>query len=214
VVAAEVRHLSQRSTQASGEIRDLVTGAVEMSKSGGQKANAAGDIMDQIVASSQQVAHLMKEIANTLLQQSQGVTEVSKAVEQLDAVTQQNAALVEETSVASESLKDSATNLIDVVRAFTLDETTADRLGESQRQGPSIMEQARERLRKTKERATQQHKKAPRGFAAGQGASRHEQAAEDLYHTDHSQEHHALRALEHRKEEEPRQDGDEGWDGF
>ena len=214
VVAAEVRHLSQRSTQASGEIRDLVTGAVEMSKAGGQKANAAGDIMDQIVASSQQVAHLMKEIADTLVQQSQGVTEVSKAVEQLDAVTQQNAALVEETSVASESLKDSASNLIDVVRAFTLDETTADRLGESQRRGPSIMDQARERLRKTKERAAQQHK-ASRGFAAGQSASRHEQAAEDLYHADQSPEHHALRALEHRKEDDSRQEHkEENWDGF
>jgi methyl-accepting chemotaxis protein len=212
VVAAEVRHLSQRSSQASGEIRDLVTGAVEMSRSGGQKANAAGDIMDQIVASSQQVAHLMKEIADTLIQQSQGVTEVSKAVEQLDAVTQQNAALVEETSVASESLKDSATNLIDVVRAFTLDEDTAAQLGDRQRQGPSLMDQARERLRKTKEQATPQRRKGSRSFGSGQAATRSMETAEDLYHADQDQERGAVRALEHRKDD--RQEQDESWEGF
>ncbi len=219
VVAAEVRHLSQRSSQASGEIRDLVTGAVELSKVGGQKAITAGDFMNQIVASSQQVAHLMQEIANTLVQQSLGVTEVSRAVEQLDAVTQQNAALVEETSVASESLKDSATNLISLVRAFTMDENMTDNLGEQRLHGLSLMDQARERLRKTTEQsAPQQRWRSPQGSATHQAAASHQESAEEDLHraAEEIQKPKTLRALEHRKEEGRRQkkQDDEGWEGF
>ena len=210
VVAAEVRHLSQRSSQASGEIRELVTGAVELSKEGGQKAITAGDFMTQIVASSQQVAQLMQEIANTLVQQSMGVTEVSKAVEQLDAVTQQNAALVEETSVASASLKDSANNLINLVRAFTIDDTMTDQPSD-QHHGPSIMEQARERLRKTPAPSSPRPQRRPSPSSASpQAAALHqEESAEEPHQAaEETRKPKTLRALEHRKEQ------DDDWEGF
>ncbi len=118
VVASEVRSLAGRSADAAKEIKTLITASVERIEVGARQVNEAGTSMDAIVAQVQRVTQLIGEISNATTEQSSGISQVGDAVNQLDQVTQQNAALVEESAAAAESLKYQAAQLADVVSVF------------------------------------------------------------------------------------------------
>jgi methyl-accepting chemotaxis protein len=118
VVAGEVRTLAQRSANAAKEIKTLISESVSKVETGATLVNEAGQQMQGIVTQVQRVTDLIAEIAAATHEQSSGIGQVSDAVSQLDQVTQQNAALVEESAAASESLKHQAQALANVVAVF------------------------------------------------------------------------------------------------
>ncbi len=118
VVAGEVRVLAQRSAQAAKEIKDLITTSVDRVGQGTVLADKAGATMADIVQAVQRVTAIMSEIASASTEQSDGVAAVGNAVTQLDQVTQQNAALVEESAAAAASLKQQARLMVDAVSVF------------------------------------------------------------------------------------------------
>jgi methyl-accepting chemotaxis protein len=120
VVAGEVRSLAQRSAEAAREIKSLIGASVEKVDSGSRLVADAGSTMGEIVASVQRVSDIIAEISAAATEQSQGIGQVNGTVASLDQMTQQNAALVEQSSAAAESLKEQAARLGDVVRRFTL----------------------------------------------------------------------------------------------
>ena len=120
VVASEVRSLAQRSANAAKEIKGLINASVEKVDSGSRLVADAGQTMSEIVGSVQRVTDIIGEITAAASEQSDGIGQVNTAVTQLDQMTQQNAALVEESAAAAESLKDQAQRLADVVSVFKL----------------------------------------------------------------------------------------------
>jgi methyl-accepting chemotaxis protein len=120
VVASEVRSLAQRSAEAAKEISTLIGRSVEQVEQGTVLVDQAGKTMGNIVGSVQRVSAIVGEIATACAEQSLGVQQVSEAVSQMDQATQQNAALVEESAAAAESLKEQALQLVKVVSAFKL----------------------------------------------------------------------------------------------
>ncbi|WP_377155020.1 methyl-accepting chemotaxis protein [Roseateles sp. UC29_93] len=120
VVASEVRTLAQRAGTAAKEIRVLIGENVGRVETGSRLVEGAGSTMDEIVRQIREVALLIAEIDTATGQQSLGIGEVSKAVNVLDQVTQQNAALVEESAAAADSLSQQARRLTEVVGAFKL----------------------------------------------------------------------------------------------
>ena len=125
VVAGEVRSLAQRSAEAAKEIKSLINDSVERVQSGTQLVDRAGRTMQDIVSSVQRVADIVGEISSASTEQSAGIAQVGEAVTQLDKATQQNAALVEESAAASESLKHQAARLLASVASFKLDDLAA-----------------------------------------------------------------------------------------
>ena len=121
VVAAEVRSLAQRSAEAAREIKSLIGASVERVESGARLVGEAGTTMTEIVGSVQRVTDIVAEISAASGEQSNGIGSVNDAVSQLDHVTQQNAALVEESAAAAESLKQQARHLVDLVAGFHID---------------------------------------------------------------------------------------------
>lgn len=120
VVASEVRSLAQRSAGAAKEIKTLIVNSVEQVELGERQANLAGQSMGDIVAQVLHVSQLIEEISRATDEQTGGIGQVGDAVNQLDNVTQQNAALVEESAAAAESLRHQADKLAEVVRVFHL----------------------------------------------------------------------------------------------
>jgi methyl-accepting chemotaxis protein len=120
VVASEVRSLAQRSAEAAKQIKGLITESVEKVQAGSAQVGQAGRSMDDIVAQVRRVSELIGEISSATQEQTQGIGQVGDAVAQLDQVTQQNAALVEESAAAAESLSQQATKLVQAVSMFTL----------------------------------------------------------------------------------------------
>ncbi|WP_025917733.1 methyl-accepting chemotaxis protein [Herminiimonas sp. CN] len=120
VVATEVRSLAQRSASAAKEIKVLIDDSVRKVDAGSTLVGQAGATMDDIVTSVQKVADIMSEITSASQEQSQGIEQVNQAVAQMDQVTQQNAALVEEAAAASEALQEQATHLAQAVSVFNL----------------------------------------------------------------------------------------------
>ncbi|WP_259372053.1 methyl-accepting chemotaxis protein [Caldimonas mangrovi] len=118
VVAGEVRNLAQRSAQAAKEIKQLIGASVEKVGSGAQLVERAGTTMNDIVSSVRRVSDIIAEISASAVQQDQGIEQVFQAVAELDRMTQQNAALVEESAAAAESLKDQAHRLAHSVGTF------------------------------------------------------------------------------------------------
>ncbi len=123
VVAAEVRTLAQRSAAASREIKTLIGNSVERVEAGSRQVQDAGQAMDEIVSSVQRVAQIIAEISHSAGEQSSGIGAVNGAVAQLDQMTQQNAALVEQSAAAAQSLKEQALRLQGVVSTFKLEAT-------------------------------------------------------------------------------------------
>lgn len=122
VVASEVRSLAGRSAEAAREIKALIGSSVDQVELGSRQVQAAGESMGDIVSQVQRVAQMIAELSSTSVEQSQGLGQVSSAVQQLDHVTQQNAALVEQSAAAAESLRHQAAQLADAVKVFKVRE--------------------------------------------------------------------------------------------
>ncbi|WP_210411871.1 methyl-accepting chemotaxis protein [Noviherbaspirillum sp. UKPF54] len=118
VVAAEVRNLAQRSASAAKEIKALIGDSVEKVEVGSKLVGQAGITMDEVVNSVKRVTDIMGEITAASQEQSLGIEQINMAINQMDGVTQQNAALVEEAAAAAESMQDQAANLARLVSVF------------------------------------------------------------------------------------------------
>ena len=121
VVASEVRALAQRSAAAAKEIKELITASVAEVGSGSALVDQAGATMEEVVTSVARVTGIMAEIMTAGEEQSLGIGQINQAVAQMDQVTQQNAALVEEAAAAAASLQEQAQSLAEAVAAFQLD---------------------------------------------------------------------------------------------
>ena len=119
VVAAEVRTLAQRSAAAAREIKALIADSVKIIEDGSASVSQAGASMGDIVASVRQVNDIIGRISIASTEQADGIAEVNKAVGQMDGMTQQNAALVEQAAAAAESLHEQTVNLAKAVSIFT-----------------------------------------------------------------------------------------------
>jgi methyl-accepting chemotaxis protein len=131
VVASEVRSLAQRSAAAAREIKTLIGASLERVEAGTQQVASAGSTMDEIVASVQRVSDIIGEITTATAEQSNGIGQVNGSVADLDTMTQQNAALVEQSAAAAESLRQQARLLADVVGRFELGRSAAAELSDS-----------------------------------------------------------------------------------
>lgn len=120
VVATEVRNLAQRSSVAAKEIKELIELSGRQVLVGSDRVTSAGESMQRIINSVKQVSELMSEIALSTGEQSRGIDQINLAVAQMDTVTQQNAALVEEASAAAYSLKEQSQLLEEAVAVFKL----------------------------------------------------------------------------------------------
>ncbi|MGB1558220.1 MAG: methyl-accepting chemotaxis protein, partial [Oceanococcaceae bacterium] len=120
VVAAEVRSLAQRSAGAAKEIKSLISDSVDRVKTGTELVDKAGETMAEIVQSVKRVTDIMGEITAASQEQSSGIGQVNQTVTQLDEVTQQNAALVEESAASAKSLEEQAEALVVAVQKFRL----------------------------------------------------------------------------------------------
>ncbi|MCU0774037.1 MAG: methyl-accepting chemotaxis protein [Ideonella sp.] len=120
VVAGEVRHLAQRSADAAREIKALIGSSVEKVEAGTQLVGSTGASMREIVGQVERVTALIGEISTSAAEQRDGIQQVNQAIAQMDQVTQQNAAMVEESAAAAESLKQQARILAQAVAVFKL----------------------------------------------------------------------------------------------
>jgi methyl-accepting chemotaxis protein len=121
VVASEVRSLAQRSAAAAKEIKELITDSVSKVDSGSRLVEHAGMTMGEVVDSVRRVTDIVGEISSASREQSDGIAQVNKAIAQMDEVTQQNAALVEEAAAAAQSLQTQAVTLAEAVGIFRID---------------------------------------------------------------------------------------------
>jgi methyl-accepting chemotaxis protein len=122
VVASEVRNLAQRSAAAAKEIKQLIGDSVEKIGRGSKLVGQAGETMDEVVASVKRVTDIMSDIASASAEQSAGIEQVNLSIIEMDGMTQQNAALVEQAAAAFQSLQDQAAELQRVVSIFKLAE--------------------------------------------------------------------------------------------
>lgn len=147
VVAAEVRNLAQRSSSAAKDIKQLIEVSVSKVDAGTKLAERAGTTMDNIIRSVHHVTGIMSEIAAASREQSDGITQVNNAVTQMDEVTQQNAALVEEAAAAAGSLEEQTYRLSKAMEIFKLSEVHANFSPTSvpKRASPSVMKHRSQR---------------------------------------------------------------------
>jgi methyl-accepting chemotaxis protein len=145
VVASEVRNLAQRSASAAKEIKDLIGRSVEKVEAGNLLVDQAGVAMNEIQSSVRRITAIMSEIATASAEQGAGIEQINDAVTQMDDMTQQNAALVEETAAASSSLEEQARALVRAMGIFILGNEDARRLvpvadapGQVVRQRPAL----------------------------------------------------------------------------
>ncbi|MYM95047.1 methyl-accepting chemotaxis protein [Duganella vulcania] len=125
VVASEVRNLAQRSAGAAKEIKELINASVDSINAGSALVAEAGTTMDQVVASVSRVTQIMSAITEASSEQSTGIGHVNMAITEMDSVTQQNAALVEQAAAAAGSMQDQAGRLAELVSRFKLEGETA-----------------------------------------------------------------------------------------
>ncbi|HZP74920.1 MAG TPA: methyl-accepting chemotaxis protein [Pseudolabrys sp.] len=123
VVASEVRSLAQRSSQAAKDIKDLITNSTGQVSEGVELVSKAGASLTEIVESIKKVAEIVSEIANASAEQATGIDQVNTALTQMDQVTQQNSALVEENAAAAKALQDQSAGMEDQVGFFTVANT-------------------------------------------------------------------------------------------
>ncbi|MDC8758978.1 methyl-accepting chemotaxis protein [Janthinobacterium fluminis] len=125
VVASEVRNLAQRSAAAAKEIKELIGDSVQRVDAGSRLAGQTGQTMSEIVASVQRVTGIIGEMSIASGEQQDGIEQISIAINQMDSVTQQNAALVEEAAAAADALQQQAASLAEAVAIFKLHDTAA-----------------------------------------------------------------------------------------
>lgn len=130
VVASEVRALAQRSGQAAREIKTLIEGSSATVETGARHARRAGETMHEVVAAVQSVTGIMHDIANASAEQSAGIEQINRAVSHMDQVTQQNAALVEESAAATEALSGEVEKFADAFSVFKVDGDQRASVGE------------------------------------------------------------------------------------
>ncbi|MGB6308363.1 MAG: methyl-accepting chemotaxis protein [Steroidobacteraceae bacterium] len=126
VVASEVRNLASRSAGAAKEIKALIQDSVGKVNEGTKLVDESGKVLGEIVTRVKKVTDVMSEIANSSREQASGIEQVNKAVTTMDAVTQQNAALVEEAAAAAQALNEQAINLTKLIANYRTDESTSD----------------------------------------------------------------------------------------
>ena len=126
VVASEVRSLAQRSSQAAKDIKDLITNSNNQVKDGVGLVNKAGTALSEIVESIKKVANIVSDIASASAEQAAGIDQVNKALTQMDEVTQQNSALVEENAATAKTLEQQSRAMDDEVSAFRVDDAEMD----------------------------------------------------------------------------------------
>jgi methyl-accepting chemotaxis protein len=126
VVASEVRSLAQRSSQAAKDIKDLITSSNSQVKDGVDLVNKAGAALQEIVESIKKVADVVSDIASASTEQAAGIEQVNKALTQMDEVTQQNSALVEENAATAKTLEQQAKAMDDEVSVFVVDDGAAN----------------------------------------------------------------------------------------
>jgi methyl-accepting chemotaxis protein len=122
VVASEVRSLAQRSSQAAKDIKDLITNSNSQVKDGVDLVNRAGGALNEIVDSIKTVATIVSDIASASMEQATGIEQVNKALSQMDEVTQQNSALVEENAATAKTLQTQARSMDEQVAFFKVDD--------------------------------------------------------------------------------------------
>jgi methyl-accepting chemotaxis protein len=123
VVASEVRSLAQRSSQAAKDIKDLITSSSSQVRDGVQLVNRAGASLSEILESIKNVAAIVGDIANASAEQSSGIEQINKALNQMDEVTQQNSALVEENAATAKTLEDQQRAMSEQVGFFHFDDS-------------------------------------------------------------------------------------------
>jgi len=133
VVAAEVRNLAQRSAGAAKEIKELIRDSVDKVSDGSKLVNESGETLNEIVTAVQQVSSIINDISASSTEQSEGIDQVNTAVSQMDETTQQNAALVEEASAASENMAEQANLMSELMDFFTTDGSTAVNIPSSEK---------------------------------------------------------------------------------
>jgi methyl-accepting chemotaxis protein len=143
VVASEVRSLAQRSSQAAKDIKDLITNSNSQVQSGVELVNRAGSALAEIVESIKEVAGVVSGIAAASIEQATGIEQVNKALAQMDEVTQQNSALVEENAATAKTLEDQSKSMNEQVSAFNIGDGMAagesvHRAGTPKRQAETI----------------------------------------------------------------------------
>ena len=121
MVASEVRNLAQRSAAAAKEIKALIGDSTQAVDAGSKLVGGAGATMQEIVDSVRRVTDIMSEITAASAEQTAGIEQINEAVTQMDQVTQQNAALVEEAAAASASMQEQAGKLAEAVSVFRID---------------------------------------------------------------------------------------------
>ncbi|MGE4124031.1 MAG: methyl-accepting chemotaxis protein [Pusillimonas sp.] len=126
VVASEVRTLAQRSAQAAKEIKSLIDKSVSITEEGNRLVSEAGKTMEETVTSIRHVTDIMGEITAASQEQSIGIDQINQAVSQMDQVTQQNAALVQEASAASDSMQDQARTMAELVSTFHISDNVRE----------------------------------------------------------------------------------------
>jgi methyl-accepting chemotaxis protein len=136
VVAGEVRTLSQRSAAAAKEIKDLIRDSVGKVESGSTLVNQSGETLAEIVDAVDRVAIMIQDVNNASREQNSGISQINQAVTQMDEMTQQNAALVEETSAASRSMSEEATNMNSLIAFFKLNANIANEVSVTARTEP------------------------------------------------------------------------------
>jgi methyl-accepting chemotaxis protein len=180
VVASEVRSLAQRSAAAAKEIKSLIGDSVDKVGNGTRLVEQAGRTMDEIVTSVKRVTDIMAEISAASQEQSLGIEQVNQAITQMDEVTQQNAALVEEASAAARALQEQANALAESVADFTLEAEVEAPRGVRQRRGAAAAETKPARAsarpapaRPATARPTTARPAPPKAVANGDAAAEH-----------------------------------------
>ena len=172
VVASEVRSLAQRSSQAAKDIKDLITNSNGQVKDGVDLVNKAGTALTEIVESIKKVAGIVADIAAASAEQSTGIEQVNKALTQMDEVTQQNSALVEENAATAKTLEQQANAMNDRVGFFRLDDAEdGGRAMRSAPQGPRAGNGASKPQLETrpKQQPASRHQPAPPKRVAANG---------------------------------------------
>ena len=165
VVASEVRNLAQRSAAAAKEIKQLIGDSVEKIGRGSKLVGQAGQTMDEVVASVKRVTDIMSDIASASAEQSAGIEQVNLSIIEMDGMTQQNAALVEEAAAAFQSLQDQAAELQRVVSIFKLAEGEEPVVAEAPAPAAPgravVVSQAKPQLKKPGQRPAQRSAQRP-----------------------------------------------------
>jgi len=165
VVASEVRNLAQRSAAAAKEIKELIDNSVMQVNAGTSLVQQAGTTMGEVVTSVRRVTDIMGEITSASREQSVGIDEVNQAIGQMDQVTQQNAALVEEAAAAAASMQEQAAQLAQVAASFKLGTEAVARWSAQPRPAARVVESSAASAANTKRLTAPDQRSAPRANA-------------------------------------------------